>query len=48
MRRRTDSSTRVLPDGTPLRNRLLLALPAADYERIAAHLRVRATVTGKA
>ena len=47
MRRRTDSSTRVLPDGTPLRNRLLLALPAADYERIAAHLHVRATVTGK-
>ena len=35
MRRRTDSSTRVLPDGTPLRNRLLAALPAADYDRIA-------------
>jgi CRP-like cAMP-binding protein len=46
MRRRTDSSTRVLPDGTPLRNRLLSALPEADYERIATHLRVHATVTG--
>ena len=47
MRRRTDSSTRILPDGTPLRNRLLAALPAVDYERIATHLRVRPTVTGE-
>jgi len=48
MRRRTDSSTRLLPDGTPLRNRLLAALPATDYERLATHLRVHSTVTGKA
>ena len=45
MRRRTPTSTRVLPDGTPLRNRLLAALPRLDYERIARHLRVEATVT---
>ena len=47
MRRRKDSPTRVLPDGTRLRNRLLSALPAADYERIATKLRIRSTVTGE-
>ena len=41
MRRRTPASTRVLPDGTPLRNRLLSALPAADYKRLATHLRLQ-------
>ena len=46
MRRRTHSSNRVLPDGTPLRNRLLSALPAADYKRISTHLRLQSTVTG--
>ena len=46
MRRRTRSSTRVLPDGTRLQNRLLAALPAADYDRIAKHLRLRSTVAG--
>src|SRR6188768_2840643 len=46
MRRRTRSSNRVLPDGTPLRNRLLSALPAIDYKRIATHLRLQSTVTG--
>ena len=46
MRRRTRSSTRVLPDGTPLQNQLLAALPAADYDRIARHLRLRPTVVG--
>ena len=46
MRRRTHSSNRVLPDGTPLRNRLLSALPAADYKRIATHLRLQSTVNG--
>jgi CRP-like cAMP-binding protein len=46
MRRRTATSTRVLPDGTPLQNRLLAALPALDYNRIAQQLRVRTTVTG--
>lgn len=48
MRRRTTIRTRVLPDGTRLQNRLLAALPAGDYGRIAEHLQVRATVTGKA
>lgn len=46
MRRRPRSSTRVLPDGTPLQNRLLAALPAADYDRIAKHLRLQSTVVG--
>jgi len=46
MRRRTHSSNRVLPDGTPLRNRLLSALPAADYKRIATHLRLQSTMNG--
>jgi CRP-like cAMP-binding protein len=46
MPRRVQSPTRLLPDGTPLKNRLLAALPAADYDRIARHLRVRSTVTG--
>jgi CRP-like cAMP-binding protein len=46
MRRRTRSSTRVLPDGRPLQNRLLAALPAADYDRIAKHLRLRSTIVG--
>jgi len=45
MRRRTHTSTRVLPDGTPLQNRLLAALPTLDYDRIAQHLRVQ-TVNG--
>src|SRR4030095_855723 len=46
MRRRARSSTRVLPDGTPLQNQLLGALPAADDERIAQHLRLQSTVVG--
>ena len=46
MRRRTRSSTRVLPDGTPLHNQLLAALPAAEYDRLAKHLRLRSTVVG--
>lgn len=48
MRRRAHSSTRVLSDGTPLRNRLLCALPAADYERIAARLHLESTALGEA
>jgi hypothetical protein len=48
MRRRTRSSTRVLPDGRPLQNRLLAALPAADYDRIAKHLRLESTIVGAA
>ena len=46
MRRRTPASTRVLPDGSPLQNRLLAALPAIDYKRIARQLRLQATVVG--
>jgi hypothetical protein len=44
--RRARTSTRVLTDGTPLRNQLLAALPSADYGRIATHLRLRSTVVG--
>jgi CRP-like cAMP-binding protein len=47
MRRGAHSPTRVLPDGTPLRNRLLCALPAADFRRIAAHVRLRSTAVGE-
>jgi CRP-like cAMP-binding protein len=47
MRTPTSSSTRVLPDGTPLQNRLLGALPAADYARISKHLRMHPVVTGR-
>lgn len=46
MRRPTNTSTRVLPDGTPLRNRLLAALPRLDYDRIARHLRVTTSTIG--
>jgi CRP-like cAMP-binding protein len=46
MRRRTHSSTRVFADGTPLQNRLLSALPAADYNRIAKHLCLQSMVAG--
>jgi CRP-like cAMP-binding protein len=38
---------RVLPDGTPLQNRLLAALPSVDYDRIARHLRLESTVVGE-
>jgi CRP-like cAMP-binding protein len=38
---------RLLPDGTPLHNRLLTRLPAADYARIRKHLRMNACVTGR-
>jgi CRP-like cAMP-binding protein len=41
------SSPRLLPDGTPLQNRLLGALPAADYGRILSHLRMHTVVTGR-
>lgn len=46
MRRRTQSSTRLLPDGTPLQNQLLAALPTVEYDRMARHLRLRSTVVG--
>lgn len=40
-------STRLLPDGTPLRNRLLAALPRADYDRILPDLRLRTVTIGE-
>ena len=40
-------SRRLLPDGTLLHNRLLGALPAADYARIRPHLQMRTAVVGK-
>ena len=40
------SSIRLLPDGSQLRNRLLAALPAAEYDRLLPHLRMRAVTTG--
>ena len=40
------TTRRLLPDGTPLHNRLLAALPAADYRRIVTHLRMRTVVIG--
>ena len=46
MRRRARASTRVLLDGTPLHNQLLAALPAAEYDRLAKHLRLQSTVLG--
>ena len=39
-------STRSLPDGTPLHNRLLAALPVADYDRVLKHLRMRTVTVG--
>ena len=39
---------RMLPDGTPLHNRLLGALTAADYARIRPHLRMHNAVVGRA
>jgi hypothetical protein len=47
MRSPTVSSIRFLPDGTPLHNRLLAALPSADYARIQNHLRMNTGVTGR-
>jgi CRP-like cAMP-binding protein len=47
MRTPAVQTIRLLPDGTPLRNRLLAALPAADYARIRTHLRMQSVVTGR-
>ena len=43
----TVHSTRLLPDGTPLHNRLLAALPVADYARIQKYLHMNTGVTGR-
>ena len=40
-------SSRLLPDGTPLHNRLLAALPAVDYARIQKHLHMNIGGTGR-
>ena len=40
-------STRLLPDGTPLHNRLLAALPVADYARIQKHLHMNPGGNGR-
>jgi CRP-like cAMP-binding protein len=47
LRTPTVSAARLLPDGTPLHNRLLAALPAGDYTRILKHLRMNAVVPGR-
>ena len=41
------SSIRLLPDGTPLHNRLLAALPARDYARILKHVQMTPVITGR-
>jgi CRP-like cAMP-binding protein len=43
----TADLTRFLPDGTPLHNRLLAALPAADYVRLQKHLSMNTGVPGR-
>jgi len=47
MRTSPVSSARLLPDGTLLQNRLLAALPAADYARILKHLHMSRVVAGR-
>ena len=47
MRTQTGRSIRLLPDGTPLWNRLLAALPVSDYTRIKKHLQMSTTVVGR-
>jgi len=39
-------STRLLPDGAPLQNRLLAALPRAEYDRILPYVRMNTVTTG--
>jgi hypothetical protein len=41
------SRHRLLPDGTALHNRLLAALPIADYGRLLSHLGMRVVRTGE-
>jgi CRP-like cAMP-binding protein len=47
MRTPSIRSNRLLPDGTPLHNRLLAALPPAAYARIARQLQMSTAVTGR-
>jgi CRP-like cAMP-binding protein len=44
----TEHSVRLLPDGTPLQNRLLAALPPVAYARLLKHLHMNIGVTGRA
>jgi CRP-like cAMP-binding protein len=39
-------STRLLPDGTPLHNRLLAALPRTEYDRLLPYVRMSSVATG--
>ena len=41
------SRVRLLPDGTPLHNRLLAALPERDYARLLKHLQMNPVATGQ-
>ena len=43
----TGRTLRLLPDGTPLQNRLLAALPARDYARLLKHLDINIGVPGR-
>jgi CRP-like cAMP-binding protein len=47
MRTHSVSPPRLLPDGTPLENRLLAVLPDADYSRIQRHLEMHHVQTGR-
>jgi CRP-like cAMP-binding protein len=47
MRKPTERNIRLLPDGTPLHNQLLAALPTADYARILRHLRMHTVAIGR-
>lgn len=47
MRRPTARTTRLLPDGTPLHNQLLAALPAHNYRRLTSHLRMTKVKSGE-
>jgi hypothetical protein len=46
MPRARSPSLRRLPDGTPLHNRLLAALPRAEYDRILQYVTMTAVTTG--
>ena len=46
MPRARSPSLRRLPDGTPLHNRLLGALPRAEYDRISQYVKMTAVTTG--
>jgi CRP-like cAMP-binding protein len=47
MRAEKAPSTRLLPDGTPLHNRLLAALPVAEYDRVLRYVQMNTVTRGK-